>query len=90
MHPCRLGAPGLRLRVAIHGRSPAPLRQPETPQKWSVRYVLQRLADSALVSNVGLHAGRREESVAHIMRLSAGHDLLHVVMVERLTPPVAA
>lgn len=33
---------------------------------------------------VGVHAERGEESVAHMMKLYAGHDLLHLNQVERI------
>jgi hypothetical protein len=35
-------------------------------------------------SRVGVHAERGEESVAHMMRLYAGHDLLHIRQIERI------
>jgi uncharacterized damage-inducible protein DinB len=33
---------------------------------------------------VGVHAERGEESVAHLIRLYAGHDLLHLAQIERI------
>jgi hypothetical protein len=36
------------------------------------------------LKRVGMHAERGEESVAHMMRLYAGHDLLHHSQIERL------
>jgi DinB family protein len=41
-------------------------------------------------SRVGVHAERGEESVAHLMRLYAGHDLLHLRQIERIKKAVAA
>lgn len=38
---------------------------------------------------VGVHAERGEESVEHLMRLYAGHDLLHLRQVERIRKVVA-
>jgi uncharacterized damage-inducible protein DinB len=124
--------------------------QPEAPGKWSVRDVLQHLADSELVwgyrlrmvlaedrppltgydqdrwadrlrydqatasdaqrefallrranlrllgnatpddlARVGVHAERGEESVAHMMRLYAGHDLLHLRQIDRIRAAIA-
>jgi hypothetical protein len=33
---------------------------------------------------VGVHAERGEESIAHMMRLYAGHDILHIRQIERI------
>jgi hypothetical protein len=38
---------------------------------------------------VGIHAERGEESVEHMMRLYAGHDLLHLRQLERIRQAVA-
>jgi uncharacterized damage-inducible protein DinB len=126
------------------------LIQPEAAGKWSVRHVLQHLADSDLVwgyrvrmvlthdrppltgydqdafaerlrydqadahealdefrvlrrgnlrliesaasqdlQRVGVHAERGEENVAHMMRLYAGHDLLHLRQIDRIVQAVA-
>ena len=35
-------------------------------------------------ARIGLHAERGEESVAHIIRLTAGHDVLHLRQIERI------
>ena len=46
-----------------------------------------RLLDRASpedLERVGLHAERGEESVAHMIRLYAGHDLLHVRQLDRI------
>lgn len=130
---------------AIKGLSAAKLTQPEAPGKWSIRHVMQHLADSELVwgyrlrmvlaherpaitgydqdlfaerlsydradakqalsdfehlrasnlrllshaapdafKRVGVHAERGEESVAHMVRLYAGHDLLHLRQIDRI------
>ena len=122
---------------------------PEAPGKWSVRMVVQHLADSDLVAGwrlrlvlaqdrpsitgydqdawatrlryseveiddaladfeqvrrsnlrllarlpesdcarVGVHAERGEESVSHIVRLTAGHDVLHLRQIERILAAV--
>ena len=35
-------------------------------------------------SRIGIHSERGEESVAHLMRMYAGHDLLHLRQIERI------
>lgn len=45
--------------------------------------LLDRLSPADL-ERVGVHAERGEESVAHMMRLYAGHDLLHLRQLERI------
>ena len=40
-------------------------------------------------ARVGVHAERGEESVAHMMRLYAGHDVLHIRQIERIRASVA-
>ena len=138
------------LHRAIDGLSPAQLRQPERAGKWSVRHVLQHLADSEVVwawrmrlilaqdrpqltgydqdlwaerlhydeadpsdalelftvlrranlrlveratpadlKRVGVHVERGEESLEHLRRLYAGHDLLHVRQIERVRRAVS-
>jgi uncharacterized damage-inducible protein DinB len=133
------------LQQEVSGLPASRLVQPETPGKWSVRHVLQHLADSELVwgfrlrlvlsqdrptltgydqdafaerlgydevdadqalqtfgalrrgnlrlltrasdddlRRVGMHVERGEESVAHMMRLYAGHDLLHLRQIDRI------
>jgi len=133
------------LAAAVSGLSDEHAARPEAPDRWSVRHVVQHLADSDLVwayrlrmvlaedrprltgydqdrwaerlhydeadvasaleefavvrrgnlrllekappqdlERVGLHAERGEESVAHMVRLYAGHDLLHLAQIERI------
>jgi hypothetical protein len=36
------------------------------------------------MNRVGVHSERGEESVAHMMKLYAGHDLLHLNQMERI------
>lgn len=45
--------------------------------------LLARLSSDAL-ARVGVHAERGEESVAHMIRLYAGHDLLHLRQIDRI------
>ena len=55
-------------------------------------YAVNRLAlvallkrvDRRLYSNFGIHAERGEESIEHLIRLYAGHDLNHLGQIERL------
>lgn len=49
--------------------------------------VLGRASESDL-DRVGLHAERGEETVRHMMRLYAGHDLLHMRQIERIKAAV--
>lgn len=133
------------LAHAIDGLSAEQLSQPESEGKWSIRQVMQHLADSDLVwgyrlrmvlahdrpqitgydqdlwadrlgyadadsrqalddfrvlrlanlrlldrasahdlKRVGVHAERGEESIEHMIRLYAGHDLLHLRQLERI------
>jgi hypothetical protein len=45
--------------------------------------LLERASDDDL-RRVGVHAERGEESLAHIIRLYAGHDLLHLRQIARI------
>jgi hypothetical protein len=45
---------------------------------------LLRNATADDMSRVGVHAERGEESVAHMMKMYAGHDLLHLNQIERI------
>jgi hypothetical protein len=48
----------------------------------NVRLLERASADD--LKRVGVHAERGEETLAHIIRLYAGHDLLHVRQIERI------
>jgi hypothetical protein len=45
---------------------------------------LLRRVDPALHANHGLHAERGVETVQHLLRLYAGHDLNHLAQIEKL------
>lgn len=139
------------LEQVLAGLSASQLTQPEAPGKWSMRHVLQHLADSELVwgfrlrmvlaherpaltgydqdlwaarlqydeadatqalsefamlraanlrvlvttteqdrQRVGVHVERGEESLDHLIRLYAGHDLLHLRQLARIRDSVEA
>ena len=137
------------VRNATSNLTDAQLSRPEAPGKWSLRQVVQHLADSDLVwgyrlrlvlaqdrppltgydqdlwsqrlhyerapmdealdrfavlrrsnlwllsnlspddlQRVGVHAERGEESVSHMIRMYAGHDLLHLRQLARIREAV--
>ena len=45
--------------------------------------LIQHAGPEAL-QRVGVHSERGEESVAHMMKLYAGHDLLHLAQIDRI------
>ena len=45
---------------------------------------LLRRASPDDLKRVGVHAERGEESIAHMMKLYAGHDILHLNQIERI------
>ena len=51
--------------------------------------LLARMPESDQV-RVGVHSERGEESVAHLMRLYAGHDLLHIAQIDRIKKALSA
>lgn len=54
----------------------------EASRRANVR--LLRSVDPALLENFGMHQERGRESVAHLIRLNAGHDLNHLRQIEGL------
>ena len=40
------------------------------------------------LNRAGLHAERGEESVAHMLKMYAGHDLLHLRQIDRVAQTV--
>jgi uncharacterized damage-inducible protein DinB len=41
------------------------------------------------LARIGVHAERGEESIAHMVRMFAGHDLMHLAQLERIRRAVA-
>jgi DinB family protein len=50
--------------------------------------VLERLTPADLL-RVGVHTERGEESIGHLLKLEAGHDLLHLRQIDRIRQAVA-
>ena len=55
-------------------------------RNWNLRLIEHASAEQ--LARVGIHAERGEESVAHLMKLYAAHDLLHVRQIERILATV--
>jgi hypothetical protein len=55
-------------------------------RNWNLRLVEH--ASAKQLARVGVHAERGEESVAHLMKLYAAHDLLHRRQIERILATV--
>ena len=51
-------------------------------RRWNMRIL--RAASPAQLKRVGVHAERGEESIEHLMKMYAGHDLLHRRQIERI------
>ncbi len=51
--------------------------------------LLARMPETDRV-RVGVHSERGEESVAHLMRMYGGHDLLHIRQIERIKKELGA
>jgi len=47
-------------------------------------------ASAADLDRVGVHSERGEESVAHMIRMYAGHDLLHLAQIARIRQAIGA
>jgi hypothetical protein len=77
-----------RLRALVSGRSREELFRKPAPDRWSAGEILTHLADAEIAGawHYGVHAERGRESVTHLMRLYAGHDLNHLRQLEQLLP----
>jgi hypothetical protein len=53
-----------------------------TLRKWNLRLIEH--AEPQQLQRVGVHAERGEESVAHLLKLYAAHDLLHRRQIQRI------
>lgn len=49
---------------------------------WNLR--IFETADDAVLQRYGVHCERGRESLAHLMRMYAGHDILHLRQIERI------
>jgi hypothetical protein len=49
---------------------------------WNLRLVQRASAEE--LQRVGVHSERGEESVAHLLKLYAAHDLLHLNQIQRI------
>lgn len=55
-------------------------------RRWNLRLI--KGATSEELQRVGVHSERGEETVQHLMRLYAGHDLLHLKQIARILQAV--
>ena len=51
-------------------------------RRWNVRLLTRASAEE--LQRVGVHSERGEESVAHLMKLYAAHDMLHLNQIDRI------
>lgn len=51
-------------------------------RRWNLRLIQHATPEQ--MERVGVHAERGEESVAHLMKLYAAHDLLHLKQIDRI------
>jgi len=54
----------------------------EVLRRWNLK-LLEHATDEDL-ARVGVHSERGEESVAHLMKMYAGHDILHLRQIARI------
>ena len=57
-------------------------------RRWNLRII--QAASPEQRKRVGVHAERGEESIEHLVRLYAGHDLLHRRQIERILAAISA
>jgi uncharacterized damage-inducible protein DinB len=60
----------------------ASLKEFRTVREGNLR-LLERLTSEDL-QRVGVHAERGEQTLAHMLKLHAGHDVLHLMQIERI------
>ena len=89
-----------KFAALIKGLSKKQLSRRPAPGKWSIAEILAHLADAELVigyrlrlilasngttlKTYGEHQERGKETVDHIVMLIAGHDLNHLLQVEKI------
>ena len=64
------------------------------PRKSVVQFRVVREANLALLKSLtleqwrhyGMHSERGQETIEHIVRMTAGHDINHLQQIERLLP----
>jgi len=88
-----LGADGVALQAYDQNAWASTFRYADTDPSASLQLFevnrmatlsLLRRVDPALHANHGMHAERGKETIEHLVRLYAGHDLNHLAQVERL------
>jgi len=57
-------------------------------RRWNLRLVENARAEE--LARAGVHAERGEESIAHLLKMYAGHDLLHRAQIARILRAVSA
>jgi DinB superfamily len=91
-----LGAPGAPIPAFDQDAWAAAMRyEKRDPRKSLARFSALRENNLALLKTLtpeqweryGLHAERGKETVAHIARLMAGHDINHLAQIERILAP---
>jgi uncharacterized damage-inducible protein DinB len=72
-----------------YGSSDVPLALDEFAVLRQSNLRLIGAATAADMQRVGVHSERGEESVAHMIKMYAGHDLLHIAQLKRIRAVVA-
>jgi hypothetical protein len=76
-------------RLGYHEGTPAEaLDDFESMRRMNLRWLRGRSPEE--MARVGIHSERGEESVFHVAKLMAGHDLLHLRQIERIKAAVGA
>ncbi|HEY0810069.1 MAG TPA: DinB family protein [Longimicrobiales bacterium] len=55
---------------------------------WNLRLI--KRASAGELQRVGVHSERGEESIAHLLKLYAAHDLLHLNQIKRILESISA